>query len=49
MPGAVDAVGIATRHEHAVGTMRDAVDQGIKWVWLRRAFGGDSLCDGATA
>lgn len=48
IPGGVEAVVIGTRPDHAEATMRDAVDNGIKWVWMHRAFGGGSVCDEAT-
>ena len=49
IPGGVEAVVIGTRPDHAEGTMRDAVDQGIKWVWMHRGVGGGSVCDEATS
>jgi len=48
IPGGVDAVVIGTAPRHAEDTMRDAVDQGIKWVWMHRSIGGGSVCDEAT-
>lgn len=48
IPGGVDAVVIGTSPEHCEDTMRDAVDLGIKWVWMHRAFGKGSVCDDAT-
>lgn len=49
IPEGVDAVVIGTSPEHSEATMREAVDQGIKWVWMHRAFGEGSVCDDATA
>jgi len=49
IPGGVEAVVIGTRPERAEDTMRDAVDQGIKWVWMHRGVGGGSVCDEATS
>jgi hypothetical protein len=48
IPGGVEAVVIGTAPRHAEDTMRDAVDQGIKWVWMHRSIGGGSVCDDAT-
>lgn len=48
IPGGVDAVVIATRPDHALDTMREAVDLGITKVWMHRAFGGGSVSDEAT-
>ena len=48
IPGGVEAVLIGTRSERAEDTMRDAVDLGIEWVWMHRAFGEGSVCDEAT-
>jgi predicted CoA-binding protein len=45
----VEAVVIGTRPEHAEATMREAIDLGIRRVWMHRAFGAGSVSDGATA
>jgi len=42
IPGGVDVVIIATRPEHAVGTMREAAELGVKRVWMHRMFGAGS-------
>jgi predicted CoA-binding protein len=49
IPGGVEAVVIGTRPEHAEATMREAVDLGIKRVWMHRAFGAGSVSETATA
>lgn len=49
IPGGVEAVVIGTRPEHALGTMREAVDLDIGRVWMHRAFGGGSVSAEATA
>lgn len=49
IPGGVDAVVIGTRPEHAEATVREAIDLGIKNVWMHRSFGGGSVSDTATA
>ncbi len=43
VPGGVEAVLIGTRPEHAEATMREAVDLGIRLVWMHRAMGGGSV------
>lgn len=48
IPGGVDAVVLGTSPEHSEVAMREAVDLGIKWVWMHRAFGQGSVCDDAT-
>ena len=48
IPGGVEAVVIGTRPEHAVGTMREAVDLGLTKVWMHRSFGGGSVSPEAT-
>ena len=48
IPGGVEAVVIATRPEHAEQTMREAVELGIKVVWMHRAFDGGSVSEAAT-
>ena len=49
IPGGVEAVVIATAPQHAMGTMREAVDLGIRHVWMHRSFGGGSVEHSATA
>jgi predicted CoA-binding protein len=49
IPGGVEAVVIGTSPEHAVGTMREAVDLGVTKVWMHRSFGGGSVSAEATA
>ena len=49
IPGGVEAVVIATSPTHAAATMREAVDLGIRQVWMHRSFGGGSVSDSATA
>lgn len=48
IPGGVEAVVIATAPQHAMGTMREAVDLGIQHVWMHRSFGGGSVEHSAT-
>lgn len=48
IPGGVDAVVIATSAEHAPRTMQEAVDLGIKYVWMHRSFGAGSVSAEAT-
>ena len=47
--GGVDAVVIATSPKHAPQTMREAVDLGIRYVWMHRSFGAGSVSPEATA
>ena len=49
VPGGVEAVVIGTRPETAEATMREAVELGIKHVWMHRSFDGGSVSDAATA
>ncbi len=49
IPGGVDAVVIATSPKHAPQTMREAVDLGIRYVWMHRSFGAGSVSPEATA
>lgn len=49
IPGGVDAVVIGTRPERALDTMREAVDLGIRQVWMHRGFGAGSVSAEATA
>lgn len=48
IPGGVDAVVIATSADHAPETMREAVELGIKHVWMHRSFGAGSVSEQAT-
>ncbi|HPF81508.1 CoA-binding protein [Nostocoides australiense] len=49
IPGGVDAVVIATSPEHAMGTMKEAVDLGITKAWMHRSFGTGSVSAEATS
>ena len=49
VPGGVDGVVIGTRPEHALGTVKEAVELGITKVWLHRAFGAGSVSADAVA
>ncbi len=42
IPGGVDLVVIATRPEHAEGTVSEAAELGITRVWMHRLFGSGS-------
>jgi predicted CoA-binding protein len=48
IPGGVDAVVIGTRPDRAEATMREAIDLGIRHVWMHRAFGAGSVSESAT-
>ena len=48
IPGGVEVVIIATRPEHAEGTVREAAGLGITRVWMHRMF-GDGSCSAAAA
>ena len=48
VPASVEAVVIATRPQHAMDTMRECVELGIKQVWMHRAMGPGSVSDEAT-
>ena len=48
IPGGVEALVIGTRPEHAEATMREAIDLGIRHVWMHRAFGAGSVSQVAT-
>jgi len=48
IPGGVEAVVIGTRAEHALDTMRECAELGIRHVWMHRAFGPGSVADEAT-
>ncbi len=49
IPGGVDAVVIATRQEHADGTMHECADLGIRQVWMHRGPGAGSVSETAAA
>ena len=49
IPDGVDAVVIGTSPQHADASMREAVDLGIRRVWMHRSFGGGSVSATATA
>ncbi len=49
IPGGVEAVVIGTRPERAEATMQEAIDLGIRQVWMHRSFGGGSVSEAATA
>jgi predicted CoA-binding protein len=49
IPGGVDAVVIATRPEHAMGTMRSCVELGVGQVWMHHGAGESSVSAQATA
>lgn len=48
IPGGVEAVVIATRPEHGLATMQEAVKLGIRKVWMHRAFDQGSVSPEAT-
>lgn len=48
IPGGVEAVVIATRPAHAVATVREAADLGIKHVWMHRSVDAGSVDEEAT-
>jgi uncharacterized protein len=43
VPGGVEAVVIATRPEHALGTVTEAAELGIKQVWMHRSMDAGSV------
>ena len=47
IPGGVDAVVIATRPEHADGTVRECAELGITQVWMHRGPGAGSVSQSA--
>lgn len=47
--GGVDAVVIGTSPQHAMGTMRECAELGIRQVWMHRSFGAGSVSDEATS
>ena len=48
IPGGAEAVVLATRPEHDMGTLRECVELGISQAWMHRSFGGGSVDDAAT-
>jgi uncharacterized protein len=48
IPGGVGAVVIATEPGASEATMRECADLGIRYTWMHRALGVDSVCDTAT-
>lgn len=48
IPGGVDAVVVATRPEHALGAVRQAIEQGVTQVWMHRSVDGGSVDPEAT-
>ncbi|GEL95028.1 CoA-binding protein [Cellulomonas composti] len=48
VPGGVEAVVIATRPEHALATVQEAVDLGVRHVWMHRSVDRGSVDDEAT-
>ena len=49
VPGGVDAVVIGTRPEHALGTVKEAVELGITMVWMHRSLDAGSVSADAVA
>lgn len=49
IPGGVQAVVIGTSPAHAMDTVREAADLGIRQVWMHRSFGGGSVDPEAAA
>ncbi len=47
VPGGVEAVVIATRPEHAAATVRQAIDAGVRRVWMHRSVGAGSVDEDA--
>lgn len=47
IPGGVEAVVIGTSPMHALDGVQQAVDMGIKYVWMHRAFGRGSVSEEA--
>lgn len=48
VPGPVDAVVIGTSAAHAADTMQQAIDLGVRFVWMHRSFGAGSVSPEAT-
>lgn len=49
IPGGVEAVVIATAPTHALGTMKEAAEFGIRHVWMHRSIDAGSVSPEATA
>jgi uncharacterized protein len=49
VPGGVEAVVIGTRPEHALGTVEEAAELGIKQVWMHRSMDAGSVSPAAVA
>ncbi len=49
VPGGVDAVVIGTRPEHAMDTVKQAVDLGVTKVWMHRSVDAGSVSPEAVA
>ncbi|MEU6539052.1 CoA-binding protein [Streptomyces sp. NPDC047000] len=49
IPGGVEAVVIATRPEHAEGTMRECAELGVVWAWMHGPVFGDGSVSPAAA
>lgn len=49
VPGGVEAVVIGTRPEHALGTVKEAAELGIKQVWMHRSLDAGSVSPEAVA
>jgi predicted CoA-binding protein len=49
VPGGVEAVVIGTRPEHALGTVKEAVELGITKVWMHRSLDAGSVSAEAVA
>ena len=48
IPGGAEAVVIATRPEHALGTVQEAANLGMTKVWMHRSMGAGSVSEEAT-
>jgi len=49
IPGGVDAVVVATPPDATERVVREAVDLGVRHVWMHRSFGEGSVSDAAVA
>jgi len=49
IPGGVEAIVIGTAPSHALGTMKEAVDLGVRHVWMHRSIDAGSVSPEATA
>lgn len=49
IPGGVGAVVIATRPEHAIGTVRECAALGVRHAWMHHGIAGTSVSSEATA